>query len=285
MTRRRFIEAAGILTAISALRKAFGADGDAIKVGMCDWSLGRAGRVEAFELAEKIGLDGVEVSINFPSPMGHLRNTNVQKQFLEASRKHGVAIASTALGVLNSVPLKSEPKAAIWVADAIEVTRNLGTKVILLAFFGRGELRPDNKEEMNRVIDVLKELAPRAERAGVILGLENTLSAEDNMRIIEQVGSNAVQVYYDLKNSADRGRDVPKEIRMLKGLICQVHLKNGPKLLSEPLNVDFPACAQALRDIGYDGWYILETSSPRDIVEDTRANIRYTKAIFGKTTG
>ncbi|MCS7253528.1 MAG: sugar phosphate isomerase/epimerase family protein [Armatimonadota bacterium] len=281
MTRRRFIEIAGAVAAISAFRKAFVSSDNAIKVGMCDWNLGRAGRVDAFELAAKIGLDGVEVSIHFPSPTGHLRNPDVQKQFIEASKKHGVEIASTALGVLNSVPLKSEPKAAIWVADAIEVTRNLGTKVILLAFFGRGELRPENKEEMSRVIDVLKELAPRAERAGVILGLENTLSAEDNLRIVEQVGSKAVQVYYDLKNSADRGRDVPKEIRMLKGLICQVHLKNGPRLLSEPSNVDFPKCAEALREIGYDGWYILETSSPRDIFQDTRANIEYTRKAFG----
>jgi sugar phosphate isomerase/epimerase len=129
-------------------------------------------------------------------------------------------------------------------------------------------------------VDVLKEVAPRAAEAGVILGLENTLSAEDNLTIIGRVGSPAVRVYYDLRNSADRGRDVPGEIRRLGDQICEVHLKNGGKLLRDRENVDFPACAAALKEIGYKGWYVLETSAPTDLVADTRANIEYVRATF-----
>ncbi len=32
----------------------------------------------------------------------------------------------------------------------------------------------------------LRELAPEAEKAGVILGLEDTVSAEDNVRIMDR---------------------------------------------------------------------------------------------------
>ena len=39
--------------------------------------------------------------------------------------------------------------------------------------------------------------------------------------------------------------------------------------------------AQQFYEIGYRGWYVLETASPtNDIVADTRANIEYVKKTF-----
>jgi len=287
LTRREFIEnaalaAAGMLLATKAGRGDAPAaqSGDPLRVAMCDWNLGKTGQVGAMEVAHTVGLDGVEVSILFPGPGQHLRDPKLQREYQAAAKRHGVSIPSVALGILNEVPLASEPKAAIWLCDAIEVAHSLGAKVILLAFFGRGELKMADERQIGRVVDVLRETAPRAEKAGVILGLENTLSAEENILILQRAGSAAVQVYYDLKNSADNGRDVPREIRLLGEHICQVHVKNGDRPLSQPANVDFPACAQALRETGYKGWFVLETSSPKDLVSDTRANIAYLRKTF-----
>jgi len=252
-----------------------------MKTAMCDWNLGKTGDVAAIALAREIGLDGVEVSVNFPGPGQQLRDPAVQREYKAALKREGVSAPSLALGVLNSVPLKSEPKAAIWLSDSIDAARALGAKVILVAFFGDGDIEMEKTAEINRVVDVLKELAPRAEKAKVILGLENTLSAADNLRLLERVGSEWVQVYYDFWNSAYEGRDVPAEIRLLSKHICQVHLKNGDALLSAPGKVDFPACAQALREIDYRGWYVLETSSPSgNLVTDTRANVEYVREHF-----
>ena len=44
------------------------------------------------------------------------------------------------------------------------------------------------QEEKEYVGDALREIAPEAEKAGVILGLENTISAEDNVRIMDRRG-------------------------------------------------------------------------------------------------
>jgi L-ribulose-5-phosphate 3-epimerase len=281
-TRRGFLRtAAGLAAATAGARLAQAQEPRKLRIGMCDWNLRKQGNVEAVALAKQIGLDGIQVSIEFPEGSPHLRGPELQKRYLDAGRAQGIAFPSTALGVLNGVPLKSEPKAAIWVADAIPATAKLGAHVILLAFFGKGELNMADEEGITRVVDVLKELAPRAAEAGVVLGLENTLSAEDNLTIIGRVGSPAVRVYYDLRNSADQGRDVPAEIRRLGDQICEVHLKNGNKLLRDRENVDFPACAAALKEIGYKGWHILETAAPTDLVADTRANIEYVRATFG----
>ena len=77
-------------------------------------------------------------------------------------------------------------------------------KVVLLAFFGNGDLVNDEKG-VDEVVRRLKKVAPKAEKAGVILGLESWLSAEDTVRIMDRVGSSAVKMYYDVCNH-DRSR-------------------------------------------------------------------------------
>ena len=166
----------------------------------------------------------------------HLRQPDVQKAYQDAARANGMEIASLALGELNRIPLKNDPTAAIWLLDSMDVARALGVKVILVAAFGNGELKGD-KEGVNKTVGVLKELAPRAEKAGVYLALENYLSAPENLDIIQRVGSPAVRVYYDVGNSTDKGYDVYAEIRQLKDQICEFHALTFPlRGNGEPIN-------------------------------------------------
>ena len=64
----------------------------------------------------------------------------------------------------------------------------------------------------------------------------------------------------------------------------EVHhtLNTGSPLMSSPGGkVDWGRMAQEFYQIGYRGWYVLETGSPtKDIVADTRANIEYVKKTF-----
>jgi len=150
----------------------------------------------------------------------------------------------------------------VWVIDAIEAAAALGSTNVLLAFFSNGDLRLRteaggrnwsetggfrsydlNPRHVTRVVEALRQIAHRAEEAGVVICLENTITAAQNLEIIEQVGSPALKVYYDVGNSWGNGYDVPGEIRMLGNeMICEVHLKdwNTPMLGSEGAMVDMP---------------------------------------------
>ncbi len=251
------------------------------RFGMCDWSMGQM-TPAAYALGKQIGLDGVQVSVGTRDNQMWLRRPEVQEQYRQAARENGMSLASLALGELNNVPLMSEPRAAIWVADAIEVARQMKAESILLAFFGKGELKGQNAEDMRRVIDVLGELAPRAEKAGVILGVESYLSAEDHLRILDAVKSKAVQVYFDVKNTADAGHDSIAAIKRI-GIerICQIHFKDTPSLEQGSGKVDWPATVAALKELKYPGWIVLETPSPsKDVVADTRKNLQYAQRLF-----
>jgi len=117
----------------------------------------------------------------------------------------------------------------------------------------------------------------------VILGLEDTISARDNVRIVERTKSPAVLVYYDVGNSTLAGFDIIEEIRWLgRDRICEVHLKDNPHFLGQG-KIDFTAVVATLADIGFSRWAQLETDSPTGSVEnDMGANLKYIRGIIAR---
>jgi len=276
----------GLLAASPVLRSLAAEDTGAqaqrrFKIGACDWSVRQRQSPEAFPVAKEIGLDGLEVSFSEPGLDNDLRDEKVRKQYLGLSEKHGIEIASLAMGILNRVPYAEDPRTEKWVADVVEVMPKLGVKICLLAFFGKGNINGERAKQ-DEVIRRLKKIAPQAEKAGVVLGVESRLNAEDHMRIVEEVASPAVQVYYDVANMNQQGYDIYKEIRQLgKDRICQFHMKENGFLLGQG-RIDFPRVKEAIDEIGYEGWLIIESATVRDksLVECYQHNQKYLRSIF-----
>ena len=248
-----------------------------LKIGVTDWNLRLTGKVEAVALAKQVGFDGVQVSLGRKPVNGKLPldDAAVQQAYLAASRSNKIPIDGTCLDILHVNYLKNDKLGQKWVADCIPITTKLNARVILLPFFRKGALT--TQQEMDYVGDALKEVAPEAEKAGVILGLEDTISAEDNVRIMERSQSKAVLTYYDVGNSTHGGFDVVKEIRWLgKSRICQFHLKDNPHYMGEG-SIPFPEVVRAMRDIGFAGYANLETEThPAATVEaDMRRNLAF----------
>jgi sugar phosphate isomerase/epimerase len=283
LTRRQMVkrsaQAAAAITLSQSFGPLFAAPGSrGFKIGACDWSLGR-NDPSCMQIAREIGLDGVQVSMGSVGDHMRMRQREVQQQYLKAARENNVEVASLALSETNNVPLFSEPRAAIWLLDSIEVCKALNVKVVLIACFAKGELSADDKPSIDRVVDLLKEIAPRAEKVGVLLGLENYMSAEANIGIMDRVGSPAVQVYYDVGNSTDKGYDIFNEIRLLGKRICEFHAKDAGNMLGKG-RIDFKQVRAAMDDIDYRGWIQIEAAAPHSIVEDYRADLNYLRGIF-----
>lgn len=249
------------------------------KIGVCDWKIGKTADPGCFAVAKEIGLEGVQVSLGTIENDMHLRRKDIQDKYLAESKKYGVQIASLAIGELNGVPYKSDPRGIQWVADSIDVCNALEVKVVLLAFFGKGELRGDVKGT-DEVVRRLKEVAPKAEKADVILGIESWLSAWEHMDIIQRVGSSAIQVYYDLGNSHKQGYDIYQEMRFLgKNNICELHAKDYDFLFGKG-QVNFSAVRRAAEDINYSGWIHIEGKTPLGLMKSYKANAAYLNEVL-----
>ena len=252
------------------------------KIGVTDWNLRMTGKLEAVALAANLGFEGVEVSLGRQAADNKLPldNSEIQEQYLAEAKKNNIRLAGTCLDILHVNYLKNDKLGQKWVADGIPITKKLNARVMLMPFFGKGAM--ENEKEMDYVADVLKELVPEAEKAGIFLGLENTISAADNVRIMDRVKSKALLVYYDVGNSTRNGFDVVKEIRWLGAKrICQIHLKDEGYLGEG--KIDFPRVIKTIDDIGYKGFANFETSSPSKNIEgDMKRNLSYVRKLMSE---
>ncbi len=255
-------------------------------IGACDWTLRKATNPESMVLAKRIGLDGVEVDLGRPAEGVEklpLADKTLQDAILRESKTQGVAIPSLAMGVLNSVPLKSSELAEQWVYQSVDIATAMKVKLVLLAFFGKGDLRNDD-EGKARTIERLRKLAPKAEAAGVVYGIESYLTADELIEIVDAVGSKNIRVYYDLGNMHKVGEDIYSAITKLgTKYICQFHAKDLDGLYGKG-SIDFPKARQAMDEINYRGWIMMEgTVMSLGVEESNRADCNYLRTVFPKS--
>jgi sugar phosphate isomerase/epimerase len=278
---RRAAEPFALLTAAGLTARQAFASREKLRIGVTDWNLELGADPQAVPLAAQLGFEGVQISFGrkLVDDKMPVDNPEVIARYLQLSKQYGIPIDGTCVDRLHDNGLKSDKLAPKWVLDSIRLTKELHTKVLLVPFFGRWALT--NQAEMDYTGDALRDLAPEAEKAGVILGIEDTISAQDNWRMIERARSKNVLVYYDVGNSTEAGFDVIKEIRWLgKDRICQFHLKDNPNYLGDG-KIEFGPVMHTIRDIGFSGYANLETDAhPQTLEADLRRNLMYIRRVM-----
>jgi len=288
-TRRTFLKTAAISATSATIGAAvlpfhplFGQESKrSYKVGICDWDLrGYSANPECFAVAKELGIQGVQVSYTLDGKFTLAHNKDNRKLFMDAAKASKMEFASLAMGLLNGRPFAREADAEKWVSDCLDAMHDLEVDQVLMAFFSEGDL-VDKPEDQKSTIEKLKRLAPKAEQLGKILAVESYLSAEDHLKIVDAVGSDAIKVYYDVQNATNKGYDIFKEMELLgkKKLISQVHLKDDKKRL-ENSTIDLKRVRKTLDEVEYSGWLVLESSVEGDWRESQAANAKFVRNLF-----
>ena len=254
-----------------------------MKVGIRDGMLPVSFQ-ESFQKAKEIGFDGVEVCMGANYREHLLWQDGGIDKVNSLAEAAGVEIPSLSPGGFTAYsfmhPTDSARSEGIAKLQYLaEIAPQLGAKVILVPFFGNGKIEDDHIDTP-RFIDGLKAAAETAEKYGVSLAVESTLSAEQHQKIIDNVGSSAVGVYYDMGNATGFGYDSPSEIRSLGSAISQMHIKDTSGNHAGEGDVDFPAVFDAAHAIGYDSWFVLETPGKDDPVASAAQNLNFVRNNF-----
>ncbi len=255
-----------------------------MKLGTMQGVMNTADDAEVFERARRLGLHGIEVVLTLEE-MGDANHPRIDA-LRALSEQTGLAVPSICLGPLNKHGFLAMPQRTEQVIGEIEVAIEwavkLGAKVVLLPFFFANDPRGDEAKLM-RTTQLLAPLCAKAAERGITLCYEGTLEAADLLEMATRIDSPAgFGVYFDLANVVWVGQDGPEQIRQQGPLIRQVHMKEtkvGPgDVRPGQGRVDYAASAMALREIGYDGWLVLET--PPGEEADVAADIAFTKRFF-----
>lgn len=236
------------------------------------------GDFDIFRVARQIpGILGVELMVAAGKP--NLHDLQAVRRYKQEANRWAILIPSLA-GIWDRGTSIKSPDARKNLDQAVRAAELLGARVILVAAYNQD--CPDMAKESSYgpVVTLLSEVAPEAESAGVVLGLETSLSPQDHAKLVDLVASPAVKVYYDVLNMVEYGRteDAISGIALLgKQRICQVHVKNQSHLIEEPGAIDWAAAFRAFNQIGYDGWYAFETQHKdrRQMLEATGRNVRF----------
>ncbi len=248
---------------------------------------------EALETAGRLGYDGLEVVTRDEAQLRGWLDEEGQSgaaALRERARKAGCAVSSFSLAIYRPVNLCQEDEAARQkgiqlVSDTLRACRNVGGQAVLLPHFDRGRLDVGPDEEA-RFVEGLRACAPVAEETGVAIALETSFSADQLQRITRAVGSRQVGVYQDLANAVIYKQDPAATLRQLGPVVVMVHVKDtgatgGNVGLGEGV-VEWDACRAALREIGYSGWYVLETPAGDDPETDAARYLEFTRRWLGQ---
>jgi L-ribulose-5-phosphate 3-epimerase len=263
--------------------------GPRYRVGVCDWMLLKRQKLGALALAREIGVDGVEIDMG---PLGQretfdnqLADPAVRRQFLDTARDLKIEICSLAMSGFYAQSFAERPGVERMVQDCIETMTAMNVKVAFLPLGVGGDLmkRPDLRPT---VVQRLKAVAPIAEKAGVVIGIETALDAASEARLLDEIGSRTVRSYFNFANALQNGRNLHDELRTLgRDRICQIHgTDQDGVLLTDNPRLDMPKVRRTLDAMQWSGWLILERSrdakQPNNIRANFGANAAYMKSIF-----
>ena len=147
----------------------------------------------------------------------------------------------------------------------------------------------ENKEQFR---DFLLEIADKIEW-NINFGLETDLPPKEFREYLNWFGSENIGANYDSGNSSGLGYDMYEEITTLREKIFNIHIKDreyhGTTVALGAGSADFEGMFRGLREIGYQGAYILQAA--RGIEGEEKENIinqltflkTYTEALEGST--
>lgn len=258
------------------------------KVAVVDLMILKRQKLGAFQLTKDIGADGVEVDMGglgmrdtFES---QLATPEIRQQFLDKAKELDLEICS--LGMTGFYAQSYAERAGVdrMVQDCLDTAKAMNVKVAFLPLgvcdlVKKPELRP-------AVVERLKAIAPKAKEAGVVIGIESSLAAADEAKLLDEIGSEYVKSYFNFANACDNGRDVSKELETLgKKRICQIHCSDtdGVWLQNDP-KVDMKAVKKTLDKMKWSGWLVIERSRDKNNTKDVKgnfsANTVYVKSVF-----
>jgi len=254
-----------------------------VKIGIRNGSLG-TDWLGALGMAAELGYDGVELDITTEYADSIMWTEDGRAQIVQTAQDAGCEISSLCIGAYWAISPANADEAVREEAydittSAIAFAAQFGAQWILLPITP-GDENCDHGTCVARWLEHTARVAPVAEDLGVDLCLENVgrgcgKLAGDLLRLVDGTNSPAVGVYYDIGNATAFEEDPAEGIMSLAQVLRIVHVKDREGDLLGDGIVPIRSSMEALKDIGYDDYLVLETPPTDNPMAAGARNLAY----------
>lgn len=258
--------------------------------GVCIWNLPKTGPEACFQAAE-FGLEGVELDMGSLEDGLPLTDTNLRQAYLAAADETGIVFPTLGANTLCDFGMSRKEKIEAVrqiFAAMVDTAVVMGIPKLQVPSFIDGFIT--NEDEFRTTVENLRILCDLAAEKGLIVGAENAISAEENLRLASEVDRSNLRFYFDTSNPYwfGGGMDSPGMIPLMSDRICEYHVKDqtdegGDRFvrLGEGKS-SFMESSQALMATDFRGWILLENDYREDLsLDDLRADIVTLRKVFG----
>jgi len=259
------------------------------KIAVCDWMILKRQKKGAFKRTYEIGADGLELDMGGlgqrPTFDNKILNPIERRMLKDEIAKYQLELSSIAMSGFYAQSFAERETVPLMVKDTINSMDLMGVKVAFLPLGTKSDL-VKYPELRPKIVERLKMTAEMAEASNIIIGIETSLDAENEVKLLEEIGSEAIQIYFNFQNPLEGGRNLYEELKILgKDRICQIHCTDTDGvLLEQNTRLDMYKVKETLDKMKWSGWLVIERSrdknNVKDVVGNFRANTKYMKSIF-----
>lgn len=263
--------------------------GERYKIAACDWMILKRQKLGAFKLVSELNGDGVEMDMGGLGKRdtfdNKLHQPHFQKLFREEAAKYNLEVPSVAMSAFYAQSFAKRENYRELVEDCLNTMKVMGAKVAFLPLGVQGDLT-QNPELRSVLVERLHIVGKMAEDAGVVIGIETSLDAKGEVKLLKEIDSPGIRIYFNFQNPLVAGRDLCKELKILgKDRICQIHCTDTDEvLLPDNTRLDMQKVKKTLDKMGWSGWLVVERSrdknDPRNVRRNFGTNIQYLKEVF-----
>ncbi len=286
---KRFIITLLILTAGAVIPESISAQ-QRYLIGVCDWMVLKRQKLGEFKLAKELGCDGIEMDMgglgtrrSFDNKM---RDPESVRVFTHMADSFGIKVGAVAMSGFYGQSFAKKESWRWLIQDCLNTMAKMGARVAFLPLGGCGNNWTDSLPLRQQIVWRLHEAGEMAHARGMVIGIDTPLDAEGNIKLLDEIGSEGIRIFYKFQTAIENGRNIAKEIKMLgKDRICAIHASNTDGVwLRNDKAINMKKIKKALDKTGWSGWLFVERSRDVNQVRNVKLNygenVKYLKEIL-----
>lgn len=261
------------------------------QIAACDWMMLKRQKLGEFKLANEIGADGVEVDMGALGKRvlfdNQLRDSLQAKKFQDAAKEYKVKVPSMAMSGFFAQSFIARNNYRDLLKDCFQTMRVFGSRLVFLPLGGCGDGWKKEGSERDTLVARLRVAGEMAAKEGVVIAIRTQQEAKADIKLLKQVKSDNIKIYYNFQDAADNHRDICKELRLLDKhrLLAQIHASNTDSVnLREDPDINMSKIKRTLDKLNWHGWLVVERSRDvtrvRDVKYNFGRNVAYLKEVF-----